>query len=177
RPGLSVEQQFQLRHRAAREDLDTKLADLRELAQQAFDGAGKDIDAANYHHIVGAAQNTARQPGKRSPAGAGRIVHLHQVASAIADQGHAGAAEVGRHELTLAAVRHGLEGLRIDHFKDKLRFDQVYAGLRLAAKARGAELGHARVVETPSAEGLLNASADARHARTWLTRVNGRADP
>src|SRR5438477_6528336 len=64
-----VEEQLQLSHRTTRRDFDTELADLRKLAQHAFNRTWKNVDAAHHQHGVSAPQNATPQARERAPAG------------------------------------------------------------------------------------------------------------
>ena len=75
------------------------------------------------------------------PAGA------HEVAGPVTNDGPSGAAEIREYELSNTTFRNGLPRLGVEHFGDKLRFDDVQARLRITRIAVGADFSGAGMIE------------------------------
>src|SRR5207245_4777264 len=128
------------------DDLDAELLDLGEAADNRFDRAREHVDPAYRDHVVDPSGNPARKLHQRPSARTATAYRIHPIAGAVADRGHAPAAEVGEHELALSVVaqpaRRGVEDL-----DDELRLIDVDPVARGAGEAVGAHLGRAGVVE------------------------------
>src|SRR5262245_57271991 len=98
----------------------SEFADLCKLAQHRLDRRRVDIVTADNEHVIHPAEDPAIEPGEVTAAGASAAGQFDKVASAIADQRAAPAAEVRQDELALLSVGNRLASRRVDHLCDEL---------------------------------------------------------
>ena len=102
------------------------------LHEHRLDLGGKDIDAADDQHVVGAAGDPFH-PHVGATAAAGRGVEHRYIAGAVADDREGFLGQRGEDDFTGFAVRQRLTGMDIDRFDQEMILENVQTLFRFEA--------------------------------------------
>ena len=97
------------------------------LEDQFLDLGWKYVDAANDHHVVGAAGHLLDPPHRAG----GARQQPGEITRAVANDGHALLGERGEHELALGSVRQHRAAFRIDNLRIEMILPDVRTVLAL----------------------------------------------
>src|SRR5262249_4854352 len=137
--------------------LDAVLRHLREAVDDRLQGTRIKVVAAQVDHVVGPAQNAARQADERPAARARFRGNTYQVAGAVTQERATPAAEVGQYQFADLPWGYGSPRLRVNHLNETLALQYMQtARVGVAFDAERSDFGQPAVVEDAGAPGALD---------------------
>jgi hypothetical protein len=159
--------------RGRSQDIDAEFVNLFEASNDRFKRRRVNIVSANLNHLVGTTHDTTLKPYKSTPASARLFVNRNDVAGSIANNRARVPGKVCYDQLARLALRHGIQRLQIDNFREIKLFEQVQAaGLGKALDGRGTDLRHAPMINDACAPCLLDFPPNGANISTGFARDN-----